>query len=289
MLKKFTLIIYKILKYFDLILFKITKKKFLTYFQEFITEDSYKQIKIFNKNIYFFTPNKITEWRINTFFEKEPETLEWINNFEDKNKIIFWDVGGNIGLYSIYAALRYSNIEIFTFEPSTSNLRVLSRNISLNQLNDKITICQFPLSNKNNSFLMMKESRFEEGSAMNSFGENYDYDGNIFFSKHQYKIYGTSINYLLDNNILQVPNYIKIDVDGIEHLILQGGNKYLNNTIIKSISIELNENFSEQFTEVNQILKDNKFIFLHKKRAESFYGIKFNKIFNYIFVKKNYI
>ena len=28
--------------------------------------------------------------------------------------------------------------------------------------------------------------------------------------------------------ILDIPDYIKIDVDGIEHLILEGGNKYLN-------------------------------------------------------------
>ena len=285
MLKKFTYIIYKILKFFDLIFYKITKKNFLITLNEFISNDSYKSIKILNNNISFFTPNKITEWRINTFFQKEPETLEWIDNFENKNKIVFWDIGGNIGLYSIYAALRHSNIEIFTFEPSTSNLRVLSRNISLNQLDDKITICQFPLTDKNNSFLLMKENGFEEGGSMNSFGENYDYNGNSFTSNHQYKIYGTSINYLLDNNILKIPNYIKIDVDGIEHLILKSGNKYLNNPLIKSISIELNEDFSEQFNEVNKILKDNEFIFKHKKRADGYYGIKFKKIFNYTFIK----
>jgi FkbM family methyltransferase len=222
---------------------------------------------------------------VNTYFQKEPETLEWINTFGSKNKIIFWDIDGNIGLYSIYAALRHSNIEIITFEPSTSNLRVLSRNISLNKLDEKIIICQFPLTDKDNSFLLFKENSFEEGSALNSFGENYDYDGNIFSSNNQYTIYGTSINYLLDNRILQIPNYIKIDVDGIEHLILKGGNKYLNSPLIKSISIELNEDFSEQFIEVNKILKDSKFILKHKKRAKGFYGNKSSKIYNYVFFK----
>jgi FkbM family methyltransferase len=285
MLKKFTLIIFKILKFFDLIFYKITKKKFLISLNEFINSESYKSIKILNKNISFFTPNKITEWRVNTYFQKEPETLEWINTFDSKNKVIFWDIGGNIGLYSIYAALRHSNIEIITFEPSTSNLRVLSRNISLNKLDEKIIICQFPLTDKDNSFLLFKENSFEEGSALNSFGENYDYNGNIFSSNNQYTIYGTSINYLLDNRILQIPNYIKIDVDGIEHLILKGGNKYLNSPLIKSIFIELNEDFSEQFNEVNKILKDSKFILKHKKRAKGFYGNKSSKIYNYVFFK----
>ena len=285
MIKIFASIIFQILNCCDLICKKITKKSFLIYLNEFISNVSYKSIKILNKNINFYTPNKITEWRVNTFFEKEPETLEWIDNFDIKNNIIFWDIGGNIGLYSIYAALRHSNIEIITFEPSTSNLRVLSRNISLNKLNDKIRICQFPLTNKNNSFLLMKEDSFEEGSALNTFGENYDYNGNIFSSNHQYKIFGTSINYLLDNSILKIPNYIKIDVDGIEHLILQGGNKYLNSSLIKSISIELNENFLKQFDDVHKILKENNFFFKYKKRNNAFYGEKFNKIYNYVFTK----
>lgn len=259
MLKKFTYIIYKILKFFDLIFYKITKKKFLVTFNEFISNDSYKSIKILNNSISFFTPNKITEWRINTFFQKEPETLEWIDNFENKNKIVFWDIGGNIGLYSIYAALRHSNIEIFTFEPSTSNLRVLSRNISLNQLDEKITICQFPLTDKNNSFLLMKENGFEEGGSMNSFGENYDYNGNSFTSNHQYKIYGTSINYLLDNNILKIPNYIKIDVDGIEHLILKGAKNFLKHKKITQILVEMNPRYKSQFNLINKILKKSGF------------------------------
>ncbi len=87
MLKKFSFNFFKILKFFDLVLYKITKRNFIITLNEFISNNSYKSIKILNNNISFFTPNKITEWRINTFFQKEPETLEWIDSFESKNKI----------------------------------------------------------------------------------------------------------------------------------------------------------------------------------------------------------
>ena len=87
----------------------------LIWFKEFIEEDSYKVIKILNKKIKFFTPNKLTELRIKNFFNSEPETLSWINNFEKEKKLIFWDIGANIGLYSVYAALKHSNIEITSF------------------------------------------------------------------------------------------------------------------------------------------------------------------------------
>ena len=59
---------------------------------------------------------------------KEPETLEWIDQFKG-DKIVFWDIGANVGLYSIYAALKHKDIQIISFEPSVNNLRVLSRNI----------------------------------------------------------------------------------------------------------------------------------------------------------------
>ena len=286
MLKKIIFLLFEVINLFDLIIKKITKRSFLIYFNEFVNNNSYKSILILNNSVKFFVPNKITEWRINTFFLKEPETLEWIDNFNKKNKIIFWDIGGNIGLYSIYAALKHSNIEIITFEPSTTNLRVLSRNIFINKLEDKIKICQLPLTNKHNCFLLMKESGFEEGGALNSFGENYDYNGEKFISNHQYKILGTSINYILDNNILEIPNYIKIDVDGIEHFILEGGSKYLKHPSIKSLSVEINENFFEQFNSVNHIMKKNHFLFKHKKKSSFLNNDnKFDKTFNYVFEK----
>ena len=75
----------------------------------------------------------------------------------------------------------------------------------------------------------------------------------------KYKILGTTIKNLLDNNILEIPNYIKIDVDGIEHLILEGGNKFLSNRKIKSISIEVNENFKVQYDNVLKIMKEFEF------------------------------
>ena len=286
MVKKLSYIVYKIIFFVDFLFKKITKRSFLIWFKEFIQEDSYEEINILDKKVNFFVPNEITQWRVKTFFSKEPETLEWIDTFNQKNKIIFWDIGANIGLYSIYAALKHSNIQIISFEPSTSNLRVLSRNISINELEEKISINQIPLTKNQNQFLLMEESRFVEGWSMNTFGEGIDFEGKKIQPKNKYKIFGTNINYLIKNNILSVPNYIKIDVDGIEHLILEGGSDYLENNEIKSISIELNENFKDQFNGVLKIMDKSNFRIKHKKQAAEFYeSDEFSKTFNYIFEK----
>ena len=286
MVKKLSYILYQIISFFDKFFYLITKKSFLIWFKDFIEEDSYKSIKILDKKINFFIPNQVTKWRVDTYFLKEPETLEWIESFKSEKKIIFWDIGSNIGLYSIYAALKHTNIEIISFEPSTSNLRVLSRNISINNLENKIKICQIPLTDKSNEFQMMNEEHFIEGSALNSFGKNEDFEGKIFSPKTKYQLFGTSINSLIDNNILKTPNYIKIDVDGIEHFILKGADKYLKDLNLKSLSIEINENLKEQFETVLKIMKENDFKILHKKDAyKSKIRKEFNKMFNYIYVR----
>ena len=286
LVKKLSYIIYKIIFFIDILFNKITKRSILIWFKEFIEDDSYKTINILNKKVNFFVPNQITQWRIETFFTKEPETLEWIDSFNDNKKIIFWDVGANIGLYSIYAALKYSDIEIISFEPSTSNLRILSRNISINKLEDKIKINQLPLTKDQNQYLMFEESEFIEGYSMNTFGAGIDFEGKVIQSKNRYKIFGTNINYLIKNNILSIPNYIKIDVDGIEHLILEGASNHLDNSEIRSMSIELNENFKDQVNSVLKIMDKSNFRFKNKKNASMFDNSKFSKIFNYIFEKQ---
>ena len=287
MTKKISYFLYKILLTLDKIFQLITKRSILNWFKDFFQKDSYKKISILSKEVNFFIPNQLTDWRIETFFTKEPETLEWIDNFEKKDKIIFWDIGANIGLYSIYSVLRNENVSTISFEPSTSNLRVLSRNISINNLENKIKILSAPLSNKENQFLTMNEGDFIEGGALNTFGENYDFAGELFDSKMKYKILGTTIKNLLDNNILEIPNYIKIDVDGIEHLILEGAGKYLKDKRIKSLSIEINEDFKEQYNKVIEIMDQNEFKLLHKKHNDEMFNEseKFSKVFNYVFIR----
>ena len=284
LVKKIFFLIYYIILLFDKIIHLILRKRILYWFKEFFEKDSYKKKNILGRNIIFFTPNEITDWRINTFFTKEPETLEWIDSFKGE-KIIFWDIGANIGLYSLYAAIKHPNIEIVSFEPSVNNLRILSRNIYKNNFFKQIKIFQLPLSEQENTFSNMNEMEFIEGWSMSTFGESKDFEGSIFKPNHAYKLFGTNINYLLDKKILKFPNYIKIDVDGIEHKILLGANNHLKNNDLKSLSIELNENYDEQFNSVNNLMIKNNFTIKQRKQGKIQKDQKFLKTFNFIFDK----
>ena len=290
MVKKFSYIFFSLLFFLDKIFKILTKRSILIWFNDFIQERSYKSIKILDKEIKFFVPNQITDWRVDTYFSKEPETLKWIDSFKEKENLIFWDIGANIGLYSIYNTLKHPKSSTIAFEPSSSNLRVLTRNISINNLEKNIKVVTTPLTNKKNIFQEMKEGQFVEGGALNSFGEKFDFEGKKFKPTMKYNLLGTT-NYFIENSILDIPDYIKIDVDGIEHLILEGGDKFLNNGKVKSLSIEINENFKEQYDVVLNLMDKFNFKIVLKKHNDSLYpeGSSFINTYNYIFLKKTEI
>ncbi len=288
MIKRILNLFLNIIFFLDKIVIYLTKRSILTKISDFTQEKSYKSIDILNKKVNFFVPNQNTNLRVNTYFSKEPETLEWIDTFEKKNNLIFWDIGANIGLYSIYNSLKNPDSMTIAFEPSTSNLRILTRNISINNLEKKIKVVPIPLTNKENIFQEMKENNFIEGGALNSFGENYNFEGKEFLPQMKYSLLGTTMNYFIENSILDIPDYIKIDVDGIEHLIIEGGDKFLINKKVKSLSIELNQDFKEQHEKVISMMEKYNFKFLHKKNSGDtiLNGRKYKEIYNYIFVKK---
>jgi hypothetical protein len=123
---------------------------------------------------------------------------------------------------------------------------------------------------------------------LNTFGEKHDFEGNDFLSGNNYQIFGKSINSILSDKILEVSNYIKIDVDGIEHLILQEADKYFNNDNLKSLLIEINESFKEQYQLVLKIMNDYNFKILNKDDSFDKYDTnenKHSKTYNYVFIR----
>ena len=65
---------------------------------------------------------------------------------------------------------------------------------------------------------------------------------------------------LVETNKLPIPDYIKIDVDGFEHKVIEGARKTLENKKIKSVIIELNPNLPEHLDTI-KLFKQLGFIF----------------------------
>ena len=204
-------------------------------------------------SLIFFTPNSICKVRSDTFSSKEPELLSWIDNYGSEKP--FWDIGACIGTYSIYYAKCYE-AKVLAFEPSFFNLKQLAKNISINKVDDQISVVPLPLTNSI-GFQKFSVSGGEEGGAANAFGVNFGGDGNEIHKKFQYKVLGTTGDHFLENNkSFGIPSLIKIDVDGIEHLILEGMKKILSSPECFSVYIEVNDNFYLQSHNISKILQE---------------------------------
>lgn len=129
------------------------------------------------------------------------------------DRIIFYDVGANTGYYGILAAMiGNSRVNVFSFEPVKEHVDKLNESLKLNDLENKITVFSMALSNEDGErqiFLSGSGSTIVKG-FMNVAEDNYR---NVVIKKLD--------NLILANN-MDLPDFIKIDIEGAEYNMLCG-------------------------------------------------------------------
>lgn len=172
-----------------------------------------------------------TAKRVEKFYEDEAELLEWINHFKSGETL--WDIGANIGVYSLYAGLN-PGITVYSFEPSGFNFGLLVEHIKTNNMGDRIKplcVAFDDVTSINN--LLMKNTHVGHANNLLDKGNQPKIDMPAFaqatpvFSIDDFsKIFN-----------LPAPDHLKIDVDGNEAGILYGAKKTLSQ--IKDLMIEV--------------------------------------------------
>ncbi|MCT7530900.1 FkbM family methyltransferase [Aliarcobacter cryaerophilus] len=231
-------------------------------------------------DIKYFLHGKMARDRANNLFNQEPEIFEWIETFDVLDRV--WDVGANIGMYSIYMANKGHNV--VAFEPAYNNHYLLTKNININNLNDKVTSLMVAL-NDTTKIDYLYHLRDLMGFALSNFGEEIDWEGKPFVSKLKQPVLGFSIDDIIELYKLEIPNHIKIDVDGIEDKILFGAKKTLKSNMLKSIYVELVDTRVKYVKDVIELLEDSGFRFLRKDKDSQYAKGKFRNLYNYVFIK----
>ena len=188
--------------------------------------------------ILYSVPNRQTLWRAESLGSKEPDTLAWIDKFDSKD--VLFDVGANVGMYSIWAAAT-KKCSVVAFEPEAQNYAVLNKNIGLNNLRESTTAYSVALSDAS-GFGDLHLSGFVIGGSCHTFGEALDHHLHPKKSWLRQGSFSTTIDRIVGSESVPFPTHIKIDVDGIEHKVIQGANKTLKDDRIRSILVELNTN-----------------------------------------------
>jgi FkbM family methyltransferase len=234
-----------------------------------------------DKQLRLSTPNWLCRFRAETFSSKEPETLEWLDGLPAG--CVLWDIGANVGLYAVYAA-KHRNCRVVAFEPSVFNLELLARNAWLNGVSARVCIVPLPLTDvMGTSQLHMSSTDW--GGALNTFGRDFGFDGKTMRQTFEFQTLGVTMEDAVQRLALPQPDYIKMDVDGIEHLILQGGGSVLRG--VKGVLIEINDDFAEQAEQSHQLLLAAGLRLTAKRHSDLLEGSSsgFQHTFNQIWVR----
>jgi FkbM family methyltransferase len=171
---------------------------------------------------YTFSCENLREYsRCVKMFAKEPGTCEWISE-EMKPGQTFYDIGANIGVYTILAAYHVGDAgKVFAFEPHSANFSSLLNNIVLNKLTRIVCPCNFALHDKQ-GFLRFDYSSAEAGQSGSQLAPDpKKLDGQDSTEISELK-YAVSVDTLIASQEFPKPHHVKIDVDGNELPILRG-------------------------------------------------------------------
>ncbi|MBT7557775.1 FkbM family methyltransferase [Candidatus Woesearchaeota archaeon] len=217
----------------------------------------------------FFVLGQYSEFRIRTILTKEPETVNMLSTLLPSD--CYWDIGANIGLYSLLAASTGANV--ISVEPSPSNFYLLMKNIELNKYEN---ILALPIGLSDHNGMQIWSPNLEIAHADNQINDTSDK------IKNNAGLIVRSIDSLISDDNISTPTHMKIDVDGIEDLILLGGQKILKNKKLRFIQVEVDES-SPSAVEITKYITSLGFsdpITRHPPYYDNYY---YAPIFNYFF------
>jgi FkbM family methyltransferase len=147
-----------------------------------------------------------------------------------KRSKCFFDIGSNIGYYSLVARAYNPGMIIHAFEPLPAANKYLRKNASLNKFND-IVISNFALSNsngkatffsyKNPKFMYVEDHLRGDSSLVSS---KYNKDARI-----EFEVNTTTLDDYVKEHLDQGTkvDLLKIDTEGSENLVFEGAVKVL--------------------------------------------------------------
>jgi FkbM family methyltransferase len=202
------------------------------------------------KQIIFLTPNTGVELRAKTVMSKETETIPWLESMTEEDCL--WDIGANIGVYSLYAAIM-TGARVYGFEPYLANCMLCNEHAALNGVDARVRT--FPVAVAGSSGLTgLKVSQYNTPGVA---GPHSQLKGSS--AKLQQGIMKLTLSQIKKLGV-KSPTHIKLDVDGIEHEIIMAGLDLIAEA--KSILFEFPRADKDKLEEIDTALRDRGFEFV---------------------------
>jgi len=143
---------------------------------------------------------------------------------------VVWDVGGNIGLYSRWLGTHLNVGHVCTFEPMSENLPELEYNIRNGSISDRVTISPWALSDLDGEVEFQVDDVQSASGSVSSVTNGAASPGRraIGLPPKTEIVRSRTIDSIIAARSLPPPDVLKIDVEGAERLLLEGGRMYFD-------------------------------------------------------------
>ena len=224
-----------------------------------------------------------TFWK-GLFKSWETETGFVFKYLVQKERVIF-DIGANVGIYSLVAKAMNPQSTLYAFEPSKNTFHKLLKNNDLNGFD--INCEQIALSNENGTSIFYDVPDEHQTSASLSSLKLKDWDGyNGEILEYEVKV--NTFDYYLEKNGIKNVDLVKIDVEMNEPNVLFGMKSSIKNLkpiiIIEVLSDEIANKIADFFNSYWYffLLKNEKLT--RMERIE--YISEYPYYFNYLIIHK---
>jgi FkbM family methyltransferase len=166
----------------------------------------------------FWCPSSTSAKYAVNFMRYEPDTRDWIES-SVKSGDHMWDVGANVGAYTLYASL-VRGVTVTAFEPVANTYAVLVKNLALNPFAKETVALCLALSDENKVAPFFLRNT-EAGGALHALGAPEAVDG-PFDAAGVQSVISLRGDDLVRSFGARAPDHVKIDVDGHELRVLKG-------------------------------------------------------------------
>jgi FkbM family methyltransferase len=198
----------------------------------------------------------------------EPDMVMWLRNNLRADDVL-WDVGANVGAYSLLAAKLVPATSVIAFEPFIPSFSHLWQNILLNGLEMQIVPLCLALSDKSGvDFLGVNDPR--AGSAEHVLG------GKDFMTYQS--VSAITGDAAIAGLGIKAPTLLKIDVDGYEVNVLKGMASMLEKITLRTCIVEVEREKTE--AKVDSLMRSAKF-----NRESDSSTLSQGPVFNVVYVR----
>lgn len=141
----------------------------------------------------------------------ETEKTRLFKNLIQKGNVVY-DIGAHVGYFSLFLGELVGEAgRVLAFEPNPVNVEYLRQHLDMNGICN-VDVFEFALSDENGESFFINKKDTSTGCLSSS--------GDMWVETY-------TVDYLVDSGTVPPPDYIKIDVEGAELLVLKGARRTL--------------------------------------------------------------